>query len=78
LSTHITQIASDLIENVENKYALILEVAEIAKRLLEEQRIQAEDDYFGTTYVGTSVEKVIYQSLMMKASEEDVDNGLIG
>lgn len=77
MSSTITQIASDLIEKVDNKYALVLEISDQAKRLLEDARHKLDEDLFGGI-PGTSLEKVIYQSLIMKASEVDVGDGLIG
>jgi hypothetical protein len=77
MSSTITQIASDLNEKVDNKYALVLQIADLAKRLLEDARNKVEDEMFGSVN-NTSLEKVIYQALIMKASEIDVDNGLIG
>lgn len=81
---NITQIASDLNEQVDNKYALVLEIADLAKRLLDDARSQS-DDYLGMSSTigfgsnGTSTEKVIYQALVMKASEIDIgDHQLIG
>jgi len=77
MSTSITQIASDLNETVDNKYALVLEISDLAKRLLDEARHKSDDELFGGS-TGTSMEKVIYQALIMKASEVDVGEGLIG
>jgi hypothetical protein len=76
MTSTITQIASDLNEKVENRYALVLEIAEVAKKLLEEVREKLGGDPFST--VNTSSEKVIYQALIMKASEIDIGDGLIG
>jgi hypothetical protein len=77
MTSTITQIASDLNEKVENRYALVLEIADIAKRLLDEMRQKHQDDPFYS--VGASPEKVIYQALIMKASEIDLGDGhLIG
>jgi len=76
MSSTITQIACDLNEEVENRYNLVLDVAEMAKRLLEDAREKVGTDPFSS--VNTSPEKVIYQALIMKASEIDIDNGLIG
>jgi hypothetical protein len=76
MSTTITQIACDLNEKVENRYALVLEIAELAKRLLEDTREKMGHDPFSK--VSTSSEKVIYQSLIMKSSEIDIGDGLIG
>lgn len=76
MSSTITQIACDLNDEVENRYNLVLEVAELAKRLLEDARESSNNDPFSS--ISTSPEKVIYQALIMKASEIDIDNGLIG
>jgi len=76
MSTTITQIACDLNEKVENRYALVLEIAELGKRLLEDAREKQIMDPFSK--VSTSSEKVIYQALIMKSSEIDIGDGLIG
>ncbi len=76
MSNTITQIACDLNEEVENRYALVLEIAELAKRLLEDAREKLNQDPFSK--VSTSSEKVIYQALIMKSSEIDIGDGLIG
>jgi hypothetical protein len=77
MSSTITQIAADLIEEVDNRYALVLEISEIAKRLLEDMRQNRGGDPFSSDS-GSSVDKVIYQALIMKASEIDIGDGLIG
>jgi hypothetical protein len=76
MSTSITQIACDLNEKVENRYALVLEIAELGKRLLEDSREKIGHDPF--TKASTSSDKVIYQALIMKSSEIDIGDGLIG
>lgn len=76
MTSTITQIASDLNEEVDNRYALVLEIAETAKKLLEDAREKLGGDPFSST--NTSPEKVIYQALIMKASEIDIGDGLIG
>lgn len=76
MSSTITQIASDLNEKVDNRYALVLEISEVAKKLLDDAREKEGNDPFST--VNTSPEKVIYQALIMKASEIDIGDGLIG
>ena len=78
MSSTITQIASDLNEKVDNKYALVLQIADLAKRLLEDARHKVDEDLFGASSNNTSLEKVIYQALIMKASEIDIGDGLIG
>jgi L-rhamnose isomerase len=76
MTSTITQIACDLNEKVENRYALVLEISEMAKKLLEDAKEKQHSDPFSS--VNTSPEKVIYQALIMKASEIDIGNGLIG
>jgi hypothetical protein len=78
MSTSITQIACDLNESVKNRYALVLEISEIAKRLLEDTRERGGSEPFSK--MSTSSEKVIYQALIMKSSEIDMGDGhgLIG
>ena len=76
MSTTITQIACDLNEKVPNRYALVLEISELAKRMLEESRDKSGHDPFSSASV--SSEKVIYQALIMKSSEIDIGDGLIG
>jgi hypothetical protein len=76
MTSTITQIASDLNEKVDNRYALVLEIAEVAKKLLDDAREKEGSDPFSS--VNTSPEKVIYQALIMKASEIDIGDGLIG
>lgn len=78
MTSTITQIASDLNERVENKYALVLEISDLAKRLLEDAREKAREEMYGSTSNSTSLEKVIYQALIMKASEIDIGDNLIG
>lgn len=74
--TTITQIACDLNEKVPNRYALVLEIAELGKRLLEDSRDKIGLDPFSKS--STTSEKVIYQALIMKSSEIDIGDGLIG
>jgi len=76
MNTTVTEIACNLNEKVENRYALTLEIAELAKRLLDDMREKNYLDPFAK--VSTSAEKVIYQALIMKSSEIDIGDGLIG
>lgn len=76
MSSTIVEIACDLNEEVENRYQLVLDVADTAKRLREEAREHSMDDPFSP--VNISTDKVIYQSIIMKASEIDLGDGLIG
>jgi hypothetical protein len=75
-TTTITQIACDLNEKVENRYALVLEIAELGKRLLEDCRDKLGHDPFSK--MSATSEKVIYQALIMKSSELEIGDGLIG
>lgn len=75
MSSTIIDIASDLNENVPNRYSLVLEVSELAKRMLDEAREKALHDPFSVS--DTSAEKVIYQALIMKASSLNLDDALI-
>lgn len=78
MSMH-TDIASDLNEKVGNRYALTLEIAELAKRLLDNARDRRKQDPFGAEFgSSTDDEKVIYQALIMKSSEVDLGDSLIG
>lgn len=77
MTSTITQIACDLNEEVDNRYALTLEIAELAKRMLDDMREKMMQDPFATK-VNTSSEKIIYQALIMKSSEIDIGDGLIG
>ena len=82
MTSTITQVVSDLNDKVENRYSLVLEIADLAKRLLDEARHKDEEYVSGGSSFGqseTSLEKAIYQALIMKASEIDVgDEALIG
>ncbi|MDH4379743.1 MAG: hypothetical protein QE263_07555 [Vampirovibrionales bacterium] len=76
MTSTIIEVASDLNEGVENRYQLVLEVSESAKKLRDEHRRHNQEDPFTTTTIST--DKVIYQSIIMKASEIDLGDGLIG
>lgn len=75
-STH-TMIASDLLEEVENRYKFVLEVSDLAKRIMDEGRERRRNDPFALT-AEEPEERAIYQALIMKASEIDIGDGLIG
>ena len=76
MTSTITQIAADLKEKVDNAYQLTLEIAELAKKLKEDQREKLLHDPF--TKSGAAADKEIYQALIMKSSEVDIGDGLIG
>jgi hypothetical protein len=79
MTSTITEIASNLNEQYDNRYELVLSIAELAKRMLDEARIEQEGSAFYSPNGMSSSEKVIYQALIMKASENGLDdNQLIG
>ncbi|XVJ51697.1 MAG: hypothetical protein HEQ32_06320 [Vampirovibrio sp.] len=78
MSVMHTNIASDLNDQVDNRYELTLQIADLAKRLMDSQRERRKQDPFGTDAVTYDDEKVIYQALVMKSSEIDLGDGLIG
>ena len=67
-------------ENSDNRYKLVYEIAELAKKIVDENQARKAREDFGfedvheTTY---SRENPIEHALMVKASEAD-DNRLVG
>ena len=72
----MTQMACDIVEECDNRYRVVLEIADIAKHLLDDNRDKRQMDPFSAQSITT--EKVINQALIMKSSEIDVGDGLIG
>ena len=76
----IIRVAWDLNENTENRYQLVYEIAELAKKLVDEnQAKKARDDFnfeenFDTTY---KKENPVEHAIMVKAAEAD-DDRLVG
>lgn len=76
----IIRVAWDLNENTENRYQLVYEIAELAKKLVDEnQAKKAHDDFgfeenFDTTY---KKENPVEHAIMVKAAEAD-DDRLVG
>jgi hypothetical protein len=76
----IIKVAWDLNENSDNRYKLVYEIAELAKKIVDEnQARKAREDYgfeeiHETTY---TKENPVEHALMVKASEAD-DNRLVG
>ncbi|MBQ3311961.1 hypothetical protein IJG72_07785 [bacterium] len=76
------KIAWDLNENTENRYQLVYEISELAKKLVDEtQARKAKEDL---DYEDYNIENPTYKkenpvehAIMVKASESD-DNGLVG
>ena len=76
----IVKIAWDLNEKSENRYELVYEIAELAKKLVDEAQMKKEREDFGYEEVSDSSytkENPIEHAIMVKASESD-DEGLIG
>jgi len=76
----IIKVAWDLNENSDNRYKLVYEIAELAKKIVDENQARKAREDFGfeemheTSY---SRENPIEHALMVKASEAD-DNRLVG
>ena len=76
----IIRVAWDLNENTENRYQLVYEIAELAKKLVDENQARKAREDCGfeevheTTY---TKENPVEHALMVKASEAD-DNRLVG
>ena len=76
----IIKIAWDLNDNTDNRYKLVYEIAELAKKLVDEnQAKKANDDFnfeenFDTTY---KKENPVEHAIMVKAAEADEDR-LVG
>lgn len=78
----ITKIAWDLNEKAENKYQLVYEIADLAKKLVDEtQSKRGRDDmmfgYEQSFDPTIKKEKPIQHAIMVKASESD-DSELVG
>ncbi len=76
----IIRVAWDLNENTDNRHQLVYEIAELAKKLVDEnQAKKARDDFnfeenFDTTY---KKENPVEHAIMVKAAEAD-DDRLVG
>jgi hypothetical protein len=80
--SQITKIAWDLNEKAENRYQLVYELIELAKKLVDESQVKKNKDDFGYDFDQTfdpnfKKEKPVQHAMMVKASEED-DSGLVG
>ncbi len=80
--SQITKIAWDLNEKAPNRYQLVYELIELAKKLVNESQIKKNKDDFGYDFEQTfdpniKKEKPVQHAMMVKASEDD-DNGLVG
>ena len=70
--SQITKIAWDLNEKTNNRYQLVYELIELAKKLVDESQMKKSKDDFGY-----KKEKPVQHAIMVKASESD-DSGLVG
>ena len=77
----IIKIAWDLNENSDNRYQLVYEISELAKKLVDENQARKAREDFGFDEYGFESsykkEKPVEHAIMVKASESD-DNGLVG
>lgn len=78
----IIKIALDLNEKTENSYELVYKIAELAKKLKEEQVQKFHHEEFGyetepTFNSSIKKEKPVQHAIVVQASEAD-DSGLIG
>ncbi len=80
--SQITKIAWDLNEKAPNRYQLVYELIELAKKLVDESQMKKPRDDFGydvdmTFDSGVKKEKPVQHAIMVKASEID-NEGLVG
>ena len=79
----IVKVAWELNENSENRYQLVYEVAELAKKLVDETQMKKARDEFGfdevvqETASSYKKENPVEHAIMVKASESD-DTELVG
>ena len=77
----IIRVAWELNENTENRYQLVYEIAELAKRLVDENQSKKPKDEFGIDEynVDNSIKKEnpVEHAIMVKASEAD-ESRLVG
>ena len=75
----IVKIAWDLNEHSDNRYKLVYEIAELAKKLVDETQIRRKDDFGYDDYLyeaNFKKENPVENAIMVKSSEID-DSGLI-
>ena len=77
----IVKVAWELNDNSENRYQLVYEIAELAKKLVDETQIKKARDEFGFDEVvqdsSYKKENPVEHAIMVKASESD-DTGFVG
>lgn len=79
--TQIIKVAWELNENSENRYQLVYEISELAKKLVDEYQLKKPKDELGYEEFGfdSSIKKEnpIEHAIMVKASEAD-ESRLVG
>ena len=78
----IIKVAWELNESTDNRYKLVYEIAELAKKLVDEMQIKKARDEFGFDEAAVSEnplkkENPVEHAIMVKASEAD-DTELVG
>lgn len=78
----ITEITWELNEDTENRYQLVYEIADLAKKLVDEVQFKKPKDEFSFEFEASydpsiKNEKPIQHAIMVKASESD-DSRLVG
>lgn len=78
----IIRVAWDLNENTENRYQLVYEIAELAKKLVDENQARKAREDFGFDEYNNfennyKKENPVEHAIMVKASETD-DSRLVG
>ncbi len=77
----IIKIAWELNENTDNRYKLVYEIAELAKKLVDETQMKKARDEFGFEEAvnenAYKKENPVEHAIMVKASESD-DTELVG
>lgn len=76
----IVKVAWELNDNTKNRYQLVYEIAELAKKLVDENQMKKNREDFGFeeyTEPNYKKENPVEHAIMVKASEAD-DNRLVG
>lgn len=81
MTNQIIKVAWELNENSENRYQLVYEIAELAKKLVDEYQTRKPKDDLGFDEYGfdTSIKKEnpVEHAIMVKAAESD-EGRLVG
>ncbi len=77
----IIKVAWELNEKTDNRYKLVYEISELAKKLVDEMQMKKARDEFGFEEAGSESaykkENPVEHAIMVKASETD-DTELVG